>query len=180
MSRPRRCLSDLSAAPGDEHRLLELCPCLLAQCNLCRGTSSAVLAPLLFWLVLGFQVVDLREQKMAESNDHACLLCILPAGDGLLVTEVIFQVAWARKGGGYGKMTSLLPWPQWLSHLTHLHLEQLFPTLVLPEPVQLDQRLSLQPGSLWGRCGRVVQMDIQGIAVLIQHPRLERKWLQIP
>lgn len=74
MSKPRRSPADLPAAPGDEQRLLELCPCLLAQCNLHRGTSGAVLLPPVFWLVLGFQVTDLGEQKMTESNDHACLL----------------------------------------------------------------------------------------------------------
>lgn len=69
-------------------------------------------------------------------------VCSLPAGDGLLVTEVIFQVAWARKGRGVRKDSIPAPrrrtWVQWLHHLTHLHLEKLFPTWVLPEPLQLD------------------------------------------
>lgn len=73
MNKPRRCPADLPTVPGDEHWLLELCLCLLAQCNLYRGTSGAVLVSLLFWLVLGLQVVDLQQQKMAES-DQACLL----------------------------------------------------------------------------------------------------------
>lgn len=50
--------ADLPTVPGDEHWLLELCLCLWAQCNLCRGTSGAVLA-LLLWLVLDLQVMDL-------------------------------------------------------------------------------------------------------------------------
>lgn len=69
MGKTKRCPADLPAAPGDEHWLLELCPCLLTQCNVCRGTSSAILSPLLFWLVLGFQVADLEQQKRAENND---------------------------------------------------------------------------------------------------------------
>lgn len=58
-TKPRRCPADLAAAPGDEHGLLELCLLLLAQTNPCKGTSGAVLAPLLFGLVLGFEVMDL-------------------------------------------------------------------------------------------------------------------------
>lgn len=71
-------------------------------------------------------------------------------------------------------------WLQRIYHLTHLHLEQLFPTGVPPETLQLDQCLSPQPGSPRGRRGHVVQLEIQGIAVLIQGLRLERKRLQIP
>lgn len=54
------------------------------------------------------------------------------------------------------------------------------PASVPPEPVQMDQCLSLQPGSPRGWCGCVVQLDIQGVPVLIQGPGLEREWLQIP
>lgn len=82
---PRRCPADLPTDPGDEHWLLELCLCLWAQCNLYRGTSAAVLALLLFWLALGLQVMDLGQQKMAESSDQVSalkLVCILPAGNG--------------------------------------------------------------------------------------------------
>lgn len=64
--------------------------------------------------------------------------------------------------------------------LTHLHLEQLFPSRVRPEPVELDRSLSLQAGPRQGRQGRVLQPHGQGVAVPIQHPGLERKGLQIP
>lgn len=64
--------------------------------------------------------------------------------------------------------------------LTHLHLEQLFPSRVPPEPAELDRCLSLQPGPTQGRQGCVLQPHIQGVAVPIQHPGLERKGLQIP
>lgn len=74
MNKPRRCPADLPTVPGDEHWLLELCLCLLAQRNLYRGTSGAALDSLLFWLVLGLQVMDLQQQKMAERSDQACLL----------------------------------------------------------------------------------------------------------
>lgn len=59
MNGPRRGPADLPTVPGDEHWLLELCLCLWAQCNLYRGASGAVLAPLLFWLVFDLQVTDL-------------------------------------------------------------------------------------------------------------------------
>lgn len=102
-----------------------------------------------------------------------------------LVREAIFQLAWARNASIGGLHLLECSQQEFLAVLavpphTHLHLEQLFPTLVPPEPVQMDQCLSLQPGSPRPWCGRVVQLHIQGVPVLVQGPGLERKQLQIP
>lgn len=188
MSKTRRCPADLPAAPGDEHGLLELCPRLPAQCNVCRGISSAIPAPLLCRLVLSFQVADLGQQKGAENSDQASLL------EGCCVFYLQVMAPWSQKSSfrwlglererGTERQQQHCSqedtWLQGLYHLTHLHLEQLFPVSVPPEPVQLDQCLSPHPGSLQGRCGHMVQLDIQGIAVLIQGPGLEGKQRLIP
>lgn len=153
----KRLPADLAAAPGDENWLLELCLCLRAQRDLRGGTSGTSLPLRLFWLLSGFQLLDLGQQRATVSAGK--LPCI----------------SWGCWQGKGVKEKQQHPLQE-----TYLHPEQLLPAGVPPEPAHPEQRLCLQPASPGGQHGQGVQPHGQGVAVLVLPAGWEGERLRVP